>query len=605
MSETVNFIQGSKKNYDSSTMQGGVYFSKDSKEILLNGESYGNAVPADEEDLTSVNGALQLKDREVNADNFQSKGYVILRKNIVDGKNVLTQDMINQPNTIYEIRYDFDLNGEKITLQEKVCLKFKGGKLANGQLILNDTYLSGMVALLCDFDGTIANSELDLSYFIDSSLERYDCSTILQKLVDLGKSIYVPNGTFYVSKRITLGQSFFCHGSGFNSKVVFTNHNDSLFYYDTVKGVNRPITICIHDMSFSGTYPNYFSSEKTSEIDDNSTFLTVGKNTYTYYLNIHNCDIKQFRVGCDINEAFFCHIHNCLFTSLYDALVLRESNASSYTDNDFKFLFHTAITFLGRGDGVNEECTGNSITGNDFSSIGFASIWILSKFGHCLLSGNYFEKGKREESEDETTEIIVGDINQEYNLTYTPYLNSSIIYNSGLWAPRKLVLCNCQFSGNIVKANVTTIGTVEGTNNSGSCEDKKVTYLFKDVSVYNREYYGLLSKDSYLNEQIIDIDYFAIGPQSSIVITTLYKQYICPISFESTQKELTISYKNIVTGEYYNENGEQGQTPYQYKPLLASKYTPRTNDTQIIINNPTDSAIGAKIKIKYLVDDNV
>lgn len=51
-------------------MQGGVYFSKDSKEIFLNGESYGNAVPADEEDLTSVNGALQLKGREVNADNF-------------------------------------------------------------------------------------------------------------------------------------------------------------------------------------------------------------------------------------------------------------------------------------------------------------------------------------------------------------------------------------------------------------------------------------------------------------------------------------------------------------------------------------------------------
>lgn len=41
MSETVNFIQGSKRNYDSSTMQGGVYFSKDSKEIFLNGESYG------------------------------------------------------------------------------------------------------------------------------------------------------------------------------------------------------------------------------------------------------------------------------------------------------------------------------------------------------------------------------------------------------------------------------------------------------------------------------------------------------------------------------------------------------------------------------------
>lgn len=147
MSETINFIQGSKRNYDSSTMQGGVYFSKDSKEIFLNGESYGNAVPADDEDLTSVNGALQLKDREVNSDNFQSKGYVILRKNLVqqkDGsyKNILTSDMINQPNTIYEIRYDFDLNGVTINVPENCTLKFEGGSLSNGKLLFQDTFIT-------------------------------------------------------------------------------------------------------------------------------------------------------------------------------------------------------------------------------------------------------------------------------------------------------------------------------------------------------------------------------------------------------------------------------------------------------------------------------
>ena len=147
MSETINFIQGSKINYDSSTMQGGVYFSKDSKEIFLNGESYGNAVPADEEDLTSVNGSLHLKDREVNTNNFQSKGYVILRKNLVqqeDGnyKNILTQDMINQPNTIYEIRYDFDLNGNTLEVPENCTLKFEGGSLSNGKLLFQDTFIT-------------------------------------------------------------------------------------------------------------------------------------------------------------------------------------------------------------------------------------------------------------------------------------------------------------------------------------------------------------------------------------------------------------------------------------------------------------------------------
>ena len=112
MSESVNFIQGRKEQYNPSEMQGGLFFSKDSKEILLNGESYGNATPADEEDITAESGNLKLKDRAYDEENFSGKGYVILRKNIQEGKNILTQEMINQANTVYEIRYDFDLNGQ-------------------------------------------------------------------------------------------------------------------------------------------------------------------------------------------------------------------------------------------------------------------------------------------------------------------------------------------------------------------------------------------------------------------------------------------------------------------------------------------------------------
>nr|DAJ81359.1 MAG TPA: hypothetical protein [Caudoviricetes sp.] len=41
MSENVSFIQGSKENYSPLDMIGGVYFSKDTNEILMNGEDYG------------------------------------------------------------------------------------------------------------------------------------------------------------------------------------------------------------------------------------------------------------------------------------------------------------------------------------------------------------------------------------------------------------------------------------------------------------------------------------------------------------------------------------------------------------------------------------
>lgn len=94
---------------------------------------------ADDEDLVSVDkgeslSVLKFADRAFSPDRFSGKGYKILRRNIVGRKNILTQEMINQPDTIYEIRYDFDLNGAQITIPKNCILKFDGGSLSNGKL---------------------------------------------------------------------------------------------------------------------------------------------------------------------------------------------------------------------------------------------------------------------------------------------------------------------------------------------------------------------------------------------------------------------------------------------------------------------------------------
>ena len=94
---------------------------------------------ADDEDLVSVDkgeslSVLKFADRAYNLETHIGMGYKILRRNIIDGKNILTQEMINQPDTIYEIRYDFDLDGAQITIPENCILKFDGGSLSNGKL---------------------------------------------------------------------------------------------------------------------------------------------------------------------------------------------------------------------------------------------------------------------------------------------------------------------------------------------------------------------------------------------------------------------------------------------------------------------------------------
>lgn len=97
----------------------------------------GNIInAADEEDLTVEHSDLLGIDtlKLANRDNTNGMGYVILRKN----KSFAEQ--VTKENTIYEIRYKFDLNGADITIPEGSVLKFEGGSLINvGHLYLKKT----------------------------------------------------------------------------------------------------------------------------------------------------------------------------------------------------------------------------------------------------------------------------------------------------------------------------------------------------------------------------------------------------------------------------------------------------------------------------------
>lgn len=98
---------------------------------------------ADDEDIVATEennySVLKFKDRPYNPSGFSGMGTKILRRNISSSKNVLTQAMVNDANTIYEIRYDFDLNGTTITFGENTVLLFLGGSLSNGTIAGNRT----------------------------------------------------------------------------------------------------------------------------------------------------------------------------------------------------------------------------------------------------------------------------------------------------------------------------------------------------------------------------------------------------------------------------------------------------------------------------------
>lgn len=86
------------------------------------------------QDLVLVDEKMQLANRAaaVKDGKIANLGYVILRPD----KSFVEQ--VVDANTIYEIRYEFDLQGGTVTIKEGCTLKFVGGKLSNGYIVFNN-----------------------------------------------------------------------------------------------------------------------------------------------------------------------------------------------------------------------------------------------------------------------------------------------------------------------------------------------------------------------------------------------------------------------------------------------------------------------------------
>lgn len=117
----------------------------------------------DEEDLTVKDNQLKFKDRSYNELDFTGKGHIILRKNWMNNINLLEQSMLQEANTIYDIRYTFCLDGNTVEVPEGCVLNLmEGGELRNGTLHCNNT----MIAV---FDTKYINVTLTGTYKFFSS----------------------------------------------------------------------------------------------------------------------------------------------------------------------------------------------------------------------------------------------------------------------------------------------------------------------------------------------------------------------------------------------------------------------------------------------------
>lgn len=197
------------------------------------------AVKLNPEDLQkNSSGQIEEANRAYDTSTFSGLGYRILRKNIQNNKNILTQSMINMPNNVYQIRYDFDLNGATINLPANSVLQFVGGSIKNGTIIGQNTKIrtdkiafKSNIKLKGSFIGDVRTSWFE----IDST----DCTDTLDSIFNVfkGYNIIIDEGIYNISTKNLPREDIPTQYS-----IFILNSNTNVILNGTIKLLSNDLT---------------------------------------------------------------------------------------------------------------------------------------------------------------------------------------------------------------------------------------------------------------------------------------------------------------------------------------------------------------------------
>lgn len=237
-----------------------------------------------------------IGDKEYMPSEFSGFGKRILCKNIVNNKNILTQAMVNTANTIYHIQYDYDLNGDIITLPAGCVLKFDGGSVKNGTLIGTSSVITSNAERIFGEDITIQglwdNNESFPEWFGAIGDGASDDTLCIQKTINS-----FPTATMFLTNNYNISTIEVPNYSKIrNNGIVYTNGNGFVLQ--------------------SG---NEFSGGRI-QVAKNAVGITLGKldsstNRRTSINNIIITGTKDgdYGIKCIASPSYyntFCHINN-------------------------------------------------------------------------------------------------------------------------------------------------------------------------------------------------------------------------------------------------------------------------------------------------------
>ena len=325
-----------------------------------------------DEYVTSIDGALVTCTRrfggDVTASSFSgvSTGSeaTVSESSKTELRNLITAVMLNQSNCIYEIRYDFDLDGKTLEVPENCTLKFEGGSLCNGTILGNNTSIKGCVNCLSEINairgnllgninlswiGVYANNQDNSKninnlkninsniFIVDTNIMLYEPDLILPKNVNLigcGHSITYNcknsnNALLILSER--------CYLENLNIVSTSSNYNGVIVLADTE--INKVHTFKLNNVEISGSW-NASKDYKSTALKFNASNFKDNSENYITGCQLHGVRIAWVNIGIEftcVNNNYpssksFAWLNEVYIDSLYISALSYGIN-TSFVDN--------------------------------------------------------------------------------------------------------------------------------------------------------------------------------------------------------------------------------------------------------------------------------
>lgn len=250
------------------------------------------------------------------------------------GKSVYLKDLsgVLKQGNYYEVVGNVNLKGNTLVIPKDSKVVFKGGKITNGTVVLDETQLEGDVCIDCDIQGTITNTEIKASWFGLQSGSTTDQTKAFQRIIDLYES-NVSHNSWDINLENPEPTIIIPAGKYYLGEVKLRS-------YLTIKGAGRGSTE-LHGVTFSAGKQYNITIEDLSIVGDvaatkNIAYdLETGSRKSAFKLRdcarliFKNICVRNYNVAFDNYNTYLVDLYSC-FVCYCNVCYLNDGKGEGY-----------------------------------------------------------------------------------------------------------------------------------------------------------------------------------------------------------------------------------------------------------------------------------